>query len=107
MLGLARIATISASELAERIERGDALLVLDVREPYETEEGTIPGSVNIPLMSLTERASELPPDRDIVVACKMGARSARAVQFLQSRGFRSVANLAGGVDAWKRAMGRR
>ncbi len=77
------------------------ITVLDVREPGEVETGAIPGSVNIPLGHLVERAQSLPHDHLIVVHCKGGYRSSIASSLLRRAGFEDIANLTGGYDAWK------
>lgn len=90
---------IEPEELKRRLEGGDDLTVLDVREPYERDICRLPGSF-IPLRELPRRLRELDPSREIVAYCKVGARSAQAVELLRSAGFRRVRNLAGGINAW-------
>jgi adenylyltransferase/sulfurtransferase len=91
---------IPVEELKKRLDRGDDLFVLDVREPNEFQICRIDGSTLIPLGQLPARVQELDPHREIVVHCKMGGRSAKAVALLQERGFTNVHNLAGGILAW-------
>jgi glyoxylase-like metal-dependent hydrolase (beta-lactamase superfamily II)/rhodanese-related sulfurtransferase len=86
-----------------REKEGGRLTVLDVREPGEVEAGAIEKSVSIPLGKLQSRAAELDRDRLIVVHCKGGYRSSIATSILRRMGFRDVANLIGGFDAWKAA----
>ncbi|WP_193213076.1 molybdopterin-synthase adenylyltransferase MoeB [Luteolibacter marinus] len=93
--------SISVQDLAARIDAGDDLYILDVRQPEEEAEGTIPGAVLIPLGTLPERISELPAGREILVHCKAGGRSARAVKFLHEAGFPQAVNIDGGINAWK------
>lgn len=93
---------ITVQELKRRLDAGDALTVLDVREPWEYELAHLPGSLLIPLNEVPERLTELDTGAELVVMCKVGGRSRRAAQFLQARGFDKVANLAGGIDAWTR-----
>jgi adenylyltransferase/sulfurtransferase len=71
-----------------------------VREPNEFQIGRIPGSTLIPLGEVPQRVGEIPRDKEIVVHCKMGARSARAAAFLRQQGYRSVKNLKGGILDW-------
>jgi rhodanese-related sulfurtransferase len=78
------------------------LFVLDVREFDEWQAGHVAGSLHIPLMTLPQRLDEVPPDRDLLVVCKVGARSAQATVFLQAQGF-VAANLANGLVAWEYA----
>jgi adenylyltransferase/sulfurtransferase len=90
---------ISVEELKKRLDRGDDLFVLDVREPHEYQICNIGGYL-IPLNDLPKRVSELDSSREIVVHCKMGGRSAKAADFLRQSGFTKVHNLTGGINAW-------
>jgi len=87
-------------DLKKRIDAGDDVFILDVREPNEYQICKIPGSVLIPLGELPRRYAELPKDKDIVAHCKMGGRSAKAMEFLQTVGFKRVKNLKGGILDW-------
>ncbi|HCS20964.1 MAG TPA: NADH oxidase [Bacteroidetes bacterium] len=93
---------ISVEELKSRRDKGENLVVIDVREPYEHEEYNIGGKL-IPLGSLPSMLDELEELKDIefVVHCKSGARSASAKAFLQSAGFSKVRNLIGGILEWQ------
>src|SRR5690606_1216435 len=91
---------ITVTELKARMDRGDDVFVLDVREPHEYEINRIPGSTLIPLGELPERFTELDANREIITQCKSGARSARAANFLREHGFKNVRNLKGGILAW-------
>jgi sulfur-carrier protein adenylyltransferase/sulfurtransferase len=91
---------ISPVQLAARIARGDDFDLIDVREPHEWDIARIPGARLIPLATLVNELPTLDSARDIVVHCKMGGRSAKAVQQLQASGFRKVWNLAGGITRW-------
>lgn len=99
-VGLGKGVEISALELAAQLEGGRPIKLLDVREPHELEISIIPGAQLIPLGSLAARLSELDSADEIVVFCKAGTRSARALELLVSAGFRKVKNLAGGINAW-------
>ena len=77
----------------------DDLFVLDVREDDEWAAGHVEGSVHIPMMLVPQRLHELPHDRQVLVVCKVGSRSARVTVFLQAQGI-DAANLAGGLVAW-------
>ncbi len=90
---------ITAKELAGQIKQ-DHLVLLDVREPHELEISALPGAVNIPLGTLAAHLAELDSARDMVVFCKSGTRSARALELLASAGFKKVKNLKGGINAW-------
>src|ERR1051325_139718 len=87
-------------DLKKRLDAGDEVFVLDVREPNEYQICRIPGSVLIPPGQRPGRYAELPKDKDIVAHCKMGGRSAKATEFLQSVGFKRVKNLKGGILDW-------
>jgi sulfur-carrier protein adenylyltransferase/sulfurtransferase len=91
---------ITALELKQRLDRGDKLHIVDVREPNEYQINRIPGSQLIPLGDIPKRYTELNPDQEIVVQCKMGGRSAKAADFLRSVGFKHVLNLKGGILDW-------
>ncbi|HXE79620.1 MAG TPA: rhodanese-like domain-containing protein [Vicinamibacterales bacterium] len=91
---------ITATELNERLQRGDRIFVLDVREPQEYQINRIPGSTLIPLGELPQRYQELDPSMEIVTQCKSGARSAKAADFLRQKGFTRVRNLKGGILDW-------
>jgi sulfur-carrier protein adenylyltransferase/sulfurtransferase len=91
---------ITVLDLRAKIERKDAFVLVDVREPYEYEICSIPGSHLIPLGELPSRLSELDSADEIVLQCKGGTRSARALHILQEAGFRKLYNLEGGITAW-------
>ncbi len=92
--------SILAGELERRLDNGAAPFLLDVREPEEMADGVIPGSVNIPMGEVEHRLGELPTDREIVVICHLGARSAYVTKKLNALGYDRAVNLSGGVDAW-------
>ncbi|HEY5984455.1 MAG TPA: molybdopterin-synthase adenylyltransferase MoeB [Anaerolineales bacterium] len=94
---------ITALELKDRLSQND-LILLDVREPHELEISNLPHSVNIPLGSLAARLAELDSAREMVVFCKSGTRSLRALELLASAGFKKVKNLEGGINAWAREV---
>jgi adenylyltransferase/sulfurtransferase len=91
---------ITAVELKRRLDRGDDLKIVDVREPNEYQINRIAGSVLIPLGDVPRRYRELDPEDEIVVQCKVGGRSAKAADFLRSVGFKKVLNLKGGILDW-------
>jgi adenylyltransferase/sulfurtransferase len=91
---------IDAVELKAKLDRHDDFVLLDVREPHEFQICRIPGSVLIPLGDLPKRVNELDSSAEIVAHCKMGGRSAKAVEFLRQAGFRKVRNMKGGILAW-------
>jgi len=91
---------ITPSDLAAKLRRRDDFDLIDVREPYEQDIARIDGARLVPLGTLTEALGTLDSARDIVVHCRSGARSAKAVRQLQAAGFRRVWNLAGGILRW-------
>src|SRR5205807_9788601 len=90
---------MQVEELKKRLDRGDDLFVLDVREPHEYQIFNIGGNL-IQLGDILNRVHELDSSREIVAHCRSGVRSAKAVNFLRQVGFRKVRNLAGGILAW-------
>ena len=95
---------ITAKQLVSRLHNGDRLHLVDVREPHELAISHIEGAENIPLGSLAGRLNELDSAREIVLFCKSGNRSQRALDLLRSAGFRRVKNLKGGINAWAREV---
>ena len=95
----AGVPEISVEELKRRLDAGEKLFILDVREPHEYQICNLGGYL-IPLNDLPRRMNELDSSTEIVAHCKMGGRSAKAVAFLQQSGFSKVHNLAGGITAW-------
>ena len=91
---------ITAEELQRRLRKGDKVFILDVRNPEEYQICKIPGSTLVPLPSLPQRLGELDKNREMVVHCKSGMRSAKAIQFLRQQGFTRLINLKGGILAW-------
>ncbi len=95
----ANVPEITVTDLKQRLDRGDKLYILDVREPHEYQICHLNGHL-IPLGELPARVHELNSADDIVVHCRSGMRSAKAVDFLRQAGFRKVKNLKGGILAW-------
>ena len=92
---------ITATELKQRLDQGDDIQIVDVREPHEYEIGQIPNSKLIPLGQVLNRMNEIDSGRETVVHCKMGGRSAKAIEALQRSGFPGhLVNLKGGITAW-------
>jgi adenylyltransferase/sulfurtransferase len=98
--GSANHADITSLELKTRLDRGEKIRIVDVREPNEYQINRIPGSQLMPLGEVPRRYGELDPDEEIVMQCKTGARSGRAADFLRSVGFKRVHNLKGGIVDW-------
>lgn len=93
-------ADIDAAELRRRLLAGEILQLIDVRETWERQRSAIEPSISIPSGALAERLTEIDPDRETVVYCQSGQRSARARSLLQERGYARVRNLRGGMEAW-------
>jgi adenylyltransferase/sulfurtransferase len=92
---------ITATELKQRLDRGDDLQLIDVREQNEYDIARIPGTKLIPLGQVTQRMGEIEEGRETIVHCKGGARSARAIEALTNAGFKGkLVNLKGGIGAW-------
>jgi len=95
------IEEISAIELKRRMDAGDDIQLIDVRQPEEWAFAKIEGAKLIPLGDILHRMSEIDENRETVLHCKMGMRSARAVEALQRSGFKGeLKNLKGGITAW-------
>jgi sulfur-carrier protein adenylyltransferase/sulfurtransferase len=93
---------ITVTELKERLDRGDPITIVDVREPYEWEIGNLGdyGARLIPLAELGERLDEIDPQEEIVLQCRSGGRSAQALKTLRAHGYERLHNLKGGILAW-------
>jgi len=92
---------ISATELKKRLDAGEDIQLIDVRQPDENAFAHIPGAKLIPLGQILTRMSEIDENRETVIHCKMGGRSARAIDALQRSGFKGkLKNLRGGITAW-------
>jgi len=81
----------------------DLTQLVDVRDPDEVANGTLPGAINIPLHELADRLTELRPQQRVVVLCRSGMRSDRAAGMLADAGFADVVNLDGGMNVWEKA----
>lgn len=92
---------ITPTQLKQRLDNGDDLQIIDVREDSEVAIGRIPNSKHIRLAEVLSRMDEIDPNRETVVHCKMGGRSARAIDALQRSGFKGkLINLSGGIIGW-------
>ncbi len=92
---------ITATELKRRLDEGDDIQIIDVREPDEYRTARLPDSIHIPLGQIVNRMSEIDATRETVVHCKMGGRSAKAIEALRRAGFQGqLTNLKGGITAW-------
>jgi sulfur-carrier protein adenylyltransferase/sulfurtransferase len=93
---------ITPTELKARLDRGDKLTIIDVREPFEWDIGNLEpyGARLIPLKQIPQRMGEIDPDDEIVMQCRSGGRSAQAAGFLRQHGYERLWNLDGGILAW-------
>jgi adenylyltransferase/sulfurtransferase len=93
---------ITPTELKERLDRGDRLTIIDVREPFEWDIGNLEahGARLIPLKQVPQRMEEIDPGEEIVLQCRSGARSAQALGYLRQNGYERLLNLKGGILAW-------
>jgi glyoxylase-like metal-dependent hydrolase (beta-lactamase superfamily II)/rhodanese-related sulfurtransferase len=100
---VAELPNVTAPELARRLQAGADLVVLDVREPVEWEEGHIAGALHIPMREVAGRVGELPRDRPIALVCRGGPRSSLVGSLLLGRGFTRLTNVWGGMTGWLEA----
>ena len=92
---------ITATELKNRLDAGDDIQLIDVRQPDEYAFASIEGAKLIPLGEIIQRMDELDDTKETVIHCKMGGRSAKAIEFLTAAGFKGkMSNLRGGITAW-------
>jgi len=91
---------LSVEALKARLDAGETPLVVDVREPHELEISRLEFARHLPMGEIADRLGELDPNEPLVVMCRSGGRSLQVARFLESRGFRSVSNLTGGILAW-------
>jgi len=94
---------ITAEQLQERIENGEKLHLIDVREADEVAEGIIPGAVHIPLGEVPERVNELDQSKSYIIICRSGGRSGNATAFLEEQGY-DATNMVGGMLDWAGAI---
>jgi rhodanese-related sulfurtransferase len=97
---MAELSEITPAELKNRLASGEQPFILDVREPWEVAAASIPTALNIPMGDIPSRLTELDPDRETIVMCHHGVRSAQVAIYLVRNGFEQEINLAGGIDAW-------
>ncbi|TLY35822.1 MAG: rhodanese, partial [Nitrospirae bacterium] len=92
--------TITVQELKQKLDKGEKVVLIDVREPWEYNIAKIQGAQLIPLGTLGSEYKKLDPQAEIVMQCHKGMRSMDATQFLLQQGFKNVKNLTGGIEAW-------
>lgn len=95
---------ITPEQLKARLATNAPMVLLDVRQDWETKLARLPNAVHIPIEEIEFRSDELNPQDEIVVYCHQGVRSAAVAEYLRQQGFGDVKNLAGGLDLWARAV---
>jgi rhodanese-related sulfurtransferase len=93
-------ATTTVEELKTRLEAGEKIHLIDVREDEEVAQGIIPGAIHLPLGQVTQRLDEIPKEEEVIFICRSGYRSDQACQYLASIGYKGATNLIGGMLAW-------
>ena len=96
--------SVTVAELDRRRAAGEAITILDVREPWELDIARFSDALAIPLATLPARVGEVPTDRPVVVVCHHGMRSYKAMSWLRQNGVANAINLDGGIDAWARLI---
>lgn len=91
---------VTVQELKEMMDRNDEFQLIDVREPFEYEVSNLNG-LNIPLGGIVIESDKVSKDKPVIIQCRSGKRSAQAVMLLEQQGFDNLANLKGGIVAWK------
>jgi glyoxylase-like metal-dependent hydrolase (beta-lactamase superfamily II)/rhodanese-related sulfurtransferase len=102
-LAVAELPNVTAPDLHRRLQSDRRLVVLDVREPHEWEEGHVPGALHIPMRQVADRVAEIPRDRPVALICRGGPRSSLVGSLLLARGFRDLTNVWGGMTGWLEA----
>jgi rhodanese-related sulfurtransferase len=92
--------TILPDEIKKRLDRGETLTIIDVREPDEVAAGMITGAKHIPLGDLPARHTEIPQSEEIILVCRSGNRSSRAYSYLEAMGYKGLKNMTGGMLDW-------
>jgi rhodanese-related sulfurtransferase len=104
--GAARMENITAVDLQKRLDAGEKLRIVDVREQWEYNEGHIPGSLLRPLGNIRTWAGEFPKQEELIVVCRTASRSGVAYKYLLSMGFTKVKNMSGGIITWRGRVAR-
>jgi rhodanese-related sulfurtransferase len=92
--------TTTVEELKARLEAGEKIHLIDVREDEEVAQGIIPGAIHLPLGQVPQRLNEIPKEEEVIFICRSGYRSDQACQYLASLGYKGASNLIGGMLAW-------
>jgi rhodanese-related sulfurtransferase len=92
--------TTTVEELKARLEAGEKIHLIDVREDEEVAQGIIPGAIHLPLGQVPQRLNEIPKEEEVIFICRSGYRSDQACQYIASLGYKGASNLIGGMLAW-------
>lgn len=95
-----KIINILPIDVEERLNRGEKLQIIDVREDAEVTQGKIPTAKHIRLSEIADRIKEIDPSREAIMVCRSGGRSTKACEYLMSQGYKNIKNLMGGMLAW-------
>ncbi len=95
------IRTIEPETLARRLDAGETVCIVDVREDEEVAAGMIPGARHIPMGDVPDRLADIPRDGEVILVCRSGARSGRVYAYLAAQGYANLVNLNGGMMAWE------
>jgi rhodanese-related sulfurtransferase len=96
------MSTITPEEIKKRMEQGETLTLIDVREDEEVAAGMIPGAIHIPMGEIPERHNELSRTDEVILVCRSGARSGRVQEYLEAEGFTGLKNMIGGMLGWEK-----
>ena len=98
------MAGLSVQAIKARLDAGESLLLVDIREPYELMISHLDGAQAIPMSEIQDRYTEIPRDRPVVIFCHHGVRSVRVIEALQEIGYTNLINMQGGIDAWSKEI---
>ncbi|QJD83524.1 rhodanese-like domain-containing protein [Cohnella herbarum] len=97
---MSNYATITVEQLKSRLDAGEQIHLIDVREEEEVAQGMIPGALHLPLGQVPQQLASIPKDEEVIFICRSGYRSDQACQYLSSLGYTGTTNLVGGMLAW-------
>jgi rhodanese-related sulfurtransferase len=97
---MSNYATITVEQLKSRLDAGEQIHLIDVREEEEVAQGMIPGALHLPLGQVPQQLTSIPKDEEVIFICRSGYRSDQACQYLSSLGYTGTTNLVGGMLAW-------
>ena len=98
------IPEITPKELKSRLDAGEDIDIIDVREDWELLQSRIDGTIHIPMYDIPESLDQIAEDKPVVIMCHLGQRSAQVVSWMQAQGYQNVSSLAGGIDRWAREV---